>query len=114
MADSNMIVKIEVDDKMLKSITKKFEEVLETMASLEKRVEELEKFYEEDEECLCHRCIKEKKITFQTGMRSIVLSEMILCPICGNKRCPKASDHRLECTGSNEPGQEGSIYEQKR
>jgi hypothetical protein len=36
---------------------------------------------------------------------------MILCPTCGNKRCPKANDHRNECTGSNEPGQKGSAYE---
>ena len=36
--------------------------------------------------------------------------EMTLCPTCGNKRCPAASDHRLGCTGSNEPGQPGSVY----
>jgi hypothetical protein len=35
---------------------------------------------------------------------------MFLCPTCGNKRCPKATDHRLDCTGSNEPGQQGSYY----
>ena len=35
---------------------------------------------------------------------------MIVCPECGNKRCPKNSDHELKCTGSNEPGQPGSIY----
>ena len=35
---------------------------------------------------------------------------MALCPTCGNKRCPKANDHRNECTGSNEPGQPGSAY----
>lgn len=35
---------------------------------------------------------------------------MIVCPDCGNKRCPRASDHRLPCSGSNEPGQPGSIY----
>lgn len=35
---------------------------------------------------------------------------MFVCPECGNKRCPKASDHELACTGSNEPGQPGSIY----
>jgi len=35
----------------------------------------------------------------------------ILCPVCGNKRCPKASDHELDCTGSNEPKQLGSIYQ---
>lgn len=37
-------------------------------------------------------------------------TRMVLCPVCGNKRCPKASDHDLPCTGSNEPGQPGSIY----
>ena len=35
---------------------------------------------------------------------------MITCRTCGNKRCPKASDCSLECTNSNEPGQEGSVY----
>ena len=33
-----------------------------------------------------------------------------VCPECGNKRCPHANDHRNACTGSNEPGQEGSAY----
>ena len=37
-------------------------------------------------------------------------SRMVLCPTCGNKRCPRANDHRNECTGSNEPGQPGSAY----
>lgn len=36
---------------------------------------------------------------------------MILCATCGNKRCPKAADHKNECSGSNEPGQKGSAYE---
>ena len=35
---------------------------------------------------------------------------MILCAICGNKRCPHATDHRNACTNSNEPGQPGSSY----
>lgn len=35
---------------------------------------------------------------------------MILCPTCGNKRCPKATSHGLVCTHSNDPGQEGSSY----
>ena len=34
----------------------------------------------------------------------------VVCPECGNKRCPHANDHRNACTGSNEPGQEGSAY----
>lgn len=35
----------------------------------------------------------------------------IVCPTCGNKRCPKATDHELACTNSNAPGQAGSAYE---
>jgi len=38
------------------------------------------------------------------------MSFMILCPECGNKRCPKSTDCSLSCTGSNEPGQSGSRY----
>jgi hypothetical protein len=49
----------------------------------------------------CHRCYKEN---------NALVNKMILCPECGNKRCPRASDHRLDCTGSNEPGQPGSVY----
>lgn len=37
--------------------------------------------------------------------------EMILCPTCGNKRCPHATNHNHACTGSNDPGQEGSEYQ---
>jgi hypothetical protein len=32
------------------------------------------------------------------------------CMVCGNKRCPKATDCDLFCTDNNEPGQDGSIY----
>lgn len=35
---------------------------------------------------------------------------MTVCGTCGNKRCPAAADHRNACTGSNEPGQPGSLY----
>ena len=51
--------------------------------------------------CICWRCLAE---------RNEVAAFMVLCPTCGCKRCPKASDHRLKCTGSNEPGQPGSVY----
>lgn len=34
----------------------------------------------------------------------------VVCQECGNKRCPKATDHRFACTHSNEPGQPGSRY----
>ncbi|WP_410376956.1 hypothetical protein [Enterobacter sp. CPE_E423] len=50
--------------------------------------------------CWCHTC------------RPVKISDMrfVVCPDCGNKRCPHANDHRNACTGSNEPGQEGSAY----
>lgn len=51
--------------------------------------------------CNCHRCVA---LTGRTYFG------MILCPDCGNKRCPKASNHMHYCTGSNEPDQPGSIY----
>nr|WP_257625822.1 hypothetical protein [Enterobacter roggenkampii] len=51
-------------------------------------------------ECSCRTC------------RPVTISDMrfVVCPECGNKRCPHANDHRNACTGSNEPGQEGSAY----
>lgn len=51
-------------------------------------------------DCWCRTC------------RPITLTDMrfVVCPDCGNKRCPHANDHRNACTGSNEPGQEGSAY----
>lgn len=44
--------------------------------------------------------------------RPVTMTDMrfVVCPECGNKRCPHANDHRHACTGSNEPGQEGSAY----
>ncbi len=35
---------------------------------------------------------------------------MVLCPMCGNKRCPHAANHENTCTNSNESGQPGSNY----
>lgn len=55
-------------------------------------------------ECGCWRCIDAR------GGMTIFNSWMVLCPVCGNKRCPHANDHDNECTGSNEPGQPGSAY----
>jgi len=44
--------------------------------------------------------------------RPVVFGDMrmVLCPECGNKRCPRASNHIYACTGSNEVGQAGSAY----
>jgi len=38
------------------------------------------------------------------------LTRMIVCPKCGNKRCPHATNHNMECTDSNAVDQEGSRY----
>lgn len=37
-------------------------------------------------------------------------TRMILCPTCGNKRCPHATHHDNACTNSNATGQPGSRY----
>ena len=34
---------------------------------------------------------------------------MIVCPLCGNKRCPHAESHRLQCTGSNAKDQVATL-----
>lgn len=51
-------------------------------------------------DCLCRTC------------RPVTMNDMrfVVCPECGNKRCPHANDHNNACTGSNEPGQAGSAY----
>lgn len=51
-------------------------------------------------DCWCRTC------------RPVALNDMrfVVCPDCGNKRCPRANDHRNSCTWSNDPGQEGSAY----
>lgn len=53
--------------------------------------------------CACRACAE--------AFGELPGTRMIVCPDCGNKRCPKATDHRNECTGSNKPGQAGSAYE---
>lgn len=58
-------------------------------------------------ECWCFNCLNDKT---ENGW-PVPLTRMILCPECGNKRCPRATYHGLKCTNSNEPGQPGSRYE---
>ncbi|ULR87447.1 hypothetical protein [Comamonas sp. B21-038] len=74
-----------------------------------------------------HRCNKCRHVPFDlSGLvkksatscwcetcRPNTLSDMrmVLCPDCGNKRCPKATHHDNACTNSNAPGQPGSSWE---
>lgn len=64
------------------------------------QAEQLSGNTEQVTKCWCHAC------------RPVTMADMrfVVCPECGNKRCPHANDHRNACTGSNEPGQEGSAY----
>ena len=65
-------------------------------------------------EACCWTCDKARRKgldMMQQINRFGYLGGMIVCPTCGNKRCPKASWHKNQCSGSNEPGQEGSIYQ---
>jgi hypothetical protein len=57
---------------------------------------------ENDPYC-CYQCFVDSGISF-------MFRRMFLCPICGNKRCPKATNHLQECTNSNDTDQMGSIY----
>lgn len=70
------------------------------LVSLQKKTESIIGNYPGIPDCWCCTC------------RPVVLNDMrfVVCPDCGNKRCPRANDHRNACTGSNEPGQEGSAY----
>lgn len=43
-------------------------------------------------DCSCRTC---RPVT-------ITDSRFVVCPECGNKRCPHANDHRNACTGSND------------
>ena len=60
------------------------------------------------DDCSCQACTDAlaEFLDPVTAMQSF----MVLCADCGNKRCPKAANHENACTGSNEPGQEGSNY----
>lgn len=58
--------------------------------------------------CRCHKCTEALE---KDAPEKLFGRMMILCSRCGNKRCPHATDHELACSGSNDPGQKGSVYE---
>ena len=60
--------------------------------------------------CMCRRCQEARYQPTNTAGRVFTPIGMVLCPICGNKRCPHASNHEYSCTDSNDPGQQGSDY----
>ena len=60
--------------------------------------------------CTCHHCDDERRAKETDPMKKM-MRLFIVCETCGNKRCPKATDHDLACTGSNASGQPGSVYQ---
>ena len=63
----------------------------------------------------CRRCVATEAqmiedLVGHADQMAHLQQTLILCPTCGNKRCPHATDHLNDCTGSNEPGQPGSVY----
>jgi len=48
-----------------------------------------------EQPCDCRRCIKERGETVHGMPR--MLSEMIVCPHCGDKRCVHATNHAAPC-----------------
>jgi hypothetical protein len=77
--------------------------------------------------CDCYRCTDERYpladmerdvadkggsvLAYFDTARMRALTRYFLCPLCGNKRCPHATDHWFACTNSNLPGQAGSRYQ---
>lgn len=60
--------------------------------------------------CGCYACVGNVPAPMSFSGLTIGMTRMIVCSECGNKRCPHGTDHRNECTGSNEPEQPGSRY----
>jgi len=56
----------------------------------------------DEPECGCLACLR---------VRNRPTLWVIVCSVCGNKRCPHANNHAFACTGSNAVGQAGSVYE---
>lgn len=55
-------------------------------------------------DCWCGRC--EREVIDALALVGITQwGIFVTCSSCGNKRCPRASWHEYQCTGSNEPGQ---------
>lgn len=58
----------------------------------------------------CYQCAADRGELIGAGPIGFLPQIMFLCADCGNKRCPRSTNHRNDCTGSNEPGQPGSRY----
>jgi hypothetical protein len=100
------------DDAIKKAIKSKFGENLIKAAELKIKVMEMENakllsnLFASESDLLNKEPIKELFLNKMMRLQS----EMIVCEICGNKRCPHTTDNSLKCTNSNDVGQVGSRY----
>jgi len=70
-----------------------------------------EKGWRLDPSCFCYRCASAyDRLHPPPHIFGGKASAFIVCPTCSNKRCPRATDHTLACTGSNTGGQPGSRF----
>jgi hypothetical protein len=46
-------------------------------------------------DCTCHACIK--RLDLREGGLPMNMTRMIVCPVCGDKRCVHAHDHEAPC-----------------
>ena len=98
---------IEGDEELKSACTEMIRKMAEYMRPIEYvtdkgyelgSLEDAEEFA--NKRCHCYNCATTHKR----------MSTFIVCPKCGNKRCPHSTDHNLECTNSNAPNQPGSRY----
>lgn len=60
--------------------------------------------------CWCLTCDDIEMATYTRLTGEHALAIFVVCPDCGNKRCPRATHHDQACGNSNEAGQPGSAY----
>lgn len=60
-----------------------------------------------ESDCMCSKCLENVTV----GAWPVASLVMVLCPTCGNKRCPKAEHHLYKCTGSNAQFQQRDLVE---
>ncbi len=75
--------------------------VVDAILAADWQAPELPKPFDAD----CKACGLERQQAIEAAGQGFHHIRPYSCPDCGNKRCPKASDHRHACTGSNEPNQ---------
>lgn len=82
---------------------------LDALETAERRIAKSDRYFLE---LLAERDALNEPTCWCLTCRPVTMTDMrfVVCPDCGNKRCPKANDHSNACSGSNEPGQEGSAY----